>query len=36
VGLLGQLEVMYYFAEPGEDDHWYGWAPSAAIGVAVY
>ena len=36
VGLLGQLEIMHYFAEPGEDDHWYGWAPSAAFGVGVY
>ena len=36
VGLLGQLEAMHYFADPGEDDHWYGWAPTASLGVAVY
>lgn len=36
VGLLGQFEIMYYFADAGDNDHWYGWEPSVAIGVAVY
>jgi hypothetical protein len=36
VGLFGQVELMYYFADQGVDDHWYGWAPSAAVGVMVF
>ncbi len=36
LGLLGQLDLMYYPADTGEDDHWYGLAPSLAVGVVVH
>jgi hypothetical protein len=36
LGLLGQAELTYYFADHGDDDHWYGWAPSLAVGVMVF
>jgi hypothetical protein len=35
-GLLAQLEMMYYFADASSDDHWYGWAPSLAVGLIVF
>ena len=36
VGLIGQAELMYYFADAGENDFWYGWAPSVSAGLVVY
>ncbi len=36
LGLLGQVELMYYFADHGDNDHWYGWAPSASVGLMVF
>ena len=35
-GVLGQLEVMYYFADAADNDHWYGWAPAVVFGLAMY
>lgn len=36
VGLILQTELMYYFADEGENDFWYGWAPSVSAGLVVY
>ncbi len=36
VGVSGQLELMYYFADNGPDDYWFGVAPSASIGLVVF
>lgn len=36
VGLSAQLELMYYFADNGPDDFWFGTAPSASLGLVVY
>lgn len=34
--LLGQLDLMTYPADTGDDDHWYGFAPSLGAGVVVH
>ncbi len=36
LGLCGVVEVLRWWAQPVETDHWYGLAPSAALGVAFY
>lgn len=36
VGLCGVVEALNWWAQPIDDDHWYGLAPSAALGVAFY
>jgi len=36
VGISSQLELMYYFADSGPDDYWFGVAPSASIGLVVF
>ncbi len=36
VGISAQMELMYYFADTGSDDFWYGTAPSASIGLVVF
>lgn len=36
LGLSGDIDLMYYPADSQDDDHWYGLAPSIAIGAAVY
>ncbi len=36
LGLMGQLDLMYYPADNGDDDHWYGLAPSLAAGIVVH
>jgi hypothetical protein len=36
LGLLGQVDLMYYPADHGDDDHWYGFAPSLSAGVMVH
>ncbi len=36
IGLTGQLEWMYYPGGDGEDDFWFGSAPSASVGFTVY
>jgi hypothetical protein len=36
IGLCGVVEAMRWWAQPVETDHWYGLAPSAALGVAFY
>jgi hypothetical protein len=36
VGVSAQLELMYYFADNGPDDYWFGVAPSASIGLVVF
>jgi hypothetical protein len=36
LGLAGQGELLYWFADQNEVDHFYGWAPSVAVGLAVY
>ena len=35
-GLHAQLELMYYAADRGENDFWYGLAPSLSMGVIIY
>ena len=35
-GLLAQADLMYYFADQGENDHWYGWSSTVAVGVMVF
>jgi len=34
-GLMGQGEFMYYPADSQENDHWYGLAPTLAVGVVM-
>lgn len=36
IGVNGQVELMYYFADNGPDDYWFGMAPSASIGLVVF
>ena len=36
VGLMGQGGLMYYPADNQDNDHWYGLAPSLAIGLVVH
>ncbi len=36
LGIFGQLDLMYYPADSGESDHWYGLAPTLAAGVVVH
>ena len=36
LGLMGQAELMYYPTDTRDNDHWFGLAPSIAIGVALY
>jgi len=36
VGLSTKLELMYYFADSGPDDYWFGTAPSASFGLVVF
>ncbi len=36
VGASLQLELMYYFADNGPDDYWFGTAPSASFGLVVF
>ncbi len=36
LGLLGQFEVMYYPVDTVDMDHWYGWAPSASLGLVIF
>lgn len=36
LGLYAQGELMYYAVDSQDNDHWYGLAPSVAIGVAVF
>ncbi len=36
VGFNAQVELMYYFADSGPNDFWYGMAPSASLGLVVF
>lgn len=36
MGLVGQFELMYYPVDTVENDHWYGLAPSVALGLAIF
>ncbi len=36
VGVSAQLELMYYFADNGPNDFWFGVAPSASFGLVVF
>jgi len=36
LGLHAQLELMYYPADRGENDFWYGLAPGVSLGVVIY
>lgn len=36
IGLMGQLEWMYYLGDHQDDDFWFGSAPAALIGLTVY
>jgi len=36
VGISAQVELMYYFADNGPDDYWFGVAPSASVGLVVF
>lgn len=36
VGVNIQAELMYYFADNGPDDYWFGVAPSASFGLVVF
>lgn len=36
VGMMGQLEWMYYPGSHGDDDFWFGSAPAALFGFTVY
>ena len=33
---MGQLELMFYPADSGDNDYWYGLAPSISLGLMVY
>ncbi len=35
-GVIVRADYMYYFADEGENDFWYGWGPSVSAGLVVY